>query len=195
MFVITTNGFVLPVFFTMPKKGSPPRPTDAELSVLCALWQLSPSTVRHVQKALGGDEATVYTTVLKTLQIMTEKGLVDRDELARTHVYRPRLSEQGTQRQLVHDLLRHAFGGSVQTLVVQVLPAERATPEELREIRRLLNEMGCKEREGRAPPSCNRPSRHASARPCCTSSGKARSWPSCSSSQPSPGEPDAHGHS
>ena len=133
---------------TMPKKHPLPRPTDSELSILRALWRLGPSTVRSVQEALGGEETTGYTTVLKTLQIMTEKGLVDRDESARTHVYRSRLSEQGTQRQLVHDLLRRAFGGSVQKLVVQALSAERATSEELREIRRLLNEMEGKERKG-----------------------------------------------
>lgn len=130
----------------MPKKRPLPRPTDSELSILRALWRLGPGTVRQVQDVLGGEETTGYTTVLKTLQIMTEKGLVDRDESARTHVYRPRLSEQGTQRQLVHDLLRRAFGGSVQKLVVQALSAERATSEELREIRQLLNEMEGKER-------------------------------------------------
>ena len=124
----------------MPGK-SPPRPTDAELSILRVLWRLGPSTVRRVQEALGGEAVTGYTTVLKTLQIMTEKSLVERDESARTHVYRPRLSEQHTQRQLVRDLLGRAFGGSVQKLVVQALSTERATSGELREIRRLIEGM------------------------------------------------------
>ena len=132
----------------MPRKSPPPpRPTDSELSILGALWQSGPSTVRQVQDALGGEEATGYTTVLKLLQIMTEKGLVDRDESARTHIYRPRLSEQHTQRQLLRDLLGRAFGGSVRQLVVQALSAERATPTELREIRRLLAEMEGKGRK------------------------------------------------
>ena len=132
----------------MPRKSPPPRPTNSELSILRTLWRLGPSTVRQVQEALGGEESTGYTTVLKLLQIMTEKGLVERDESARTHVYRPRASEQHTQRQLVRDLLGRAFGGSVQKLVVQALSAERAKPGELREIRRLLNEMEEKERRG-----------------------------------------------
>jgi BlaI family penicillinase repressor len=125
----------------MPAKVPPPRPTDAELLILRTLWHLGPSTVRQVQDELGGGEVTGYTTVLKMLQIMAEKGLVDRDESARTHIYRTRLSEQHTQRQLLRDLLGRAFGGSVQKLVVQALSAERASPAELREIRRLLEEM------------------------------------------------------
>ncbi len=132
----------------MPRKSPPPRPTDSELSILGALWRLGPSTVRQVQDALGGEKATGYTTVLKFLQIMTDKGLVDRDERARTHVYRPRLSEQHTQRQLLRHLLGRAFGGSVRQLVIQALSAERATADELREIRRLLEEMQGKERKG-----------------------------------------------
>lgn len=81
-----------------------------------------------------------YTTVLKLLQIMIEKGLVLRDESERTHVYRARLSEQQTQRQLVRDLLDRAFDGSAATLVMQALATKRASREELDEIRRLLDE-------------------------------------------------------
>jgi predicted transcriptional regulator len=126
----------------MPGNPAPlRRPTDAELNILRTLWQLGPSTVRQVQDALGGAEANGYTTVLKLLQIMAEKGLVERDETARTHVYRPRLTEQHTQRQLIRDLLGRAFGGSLQKLIVQALSAERASPKELREIRRLIEEI------------------------------------------------------
>lgn len=124
----------------MPEK-LPPRPTDAELNILRALWQLKAGTVRQVQELLGGQEAIGYTTALKFLQIMTDKGLVARDESNRTHIYRPQLSEQTTQRQLLRDLLGRAFGGSVQKLVVQALSTERASAEELGEIRRLLKSM------------------------------------------------------
>ena len=115
-----------------------PRPTDAELAILRVLWQHGACTVRQVHEALSRDRPAAYTTALKMLQIMTEKGLVRRDVSDRTHVYQPRLSEEQTQRQLVRDLLDRAFGGSSSKLVMQALSARRATPEELSEIRRLL---------------------------------------------------------
>jgi predicted transcriptional regulator len=118
----------------------PPRPTDGELSILRVLWRHGPSTVRQVHDVLARERATGYTTVLKILQIMTEKGLVRRDESDRSHVYETRLSEAQTQRQLVRDLLERAFGGSATGLVMQALAARRASPEELAEIRRLLDE-------------------------------------------------------
>ena len=129
-----------------PSPDSTPQPTNLELTILRTLWKLGPSTVRQVQNALGGEAATGYTTVLKMLQIMTGKGLVERDERTRTHVYRALASQQTTQRQLVCDLLKRAFGGSIQQLVVQALSSERATPADLREIRRLLDSM---EKEGK----------------------------------------------
>ena len=89
-----------------------PKPTDAELAILRVLWERGPSTVRQVHELVARDRPAAYTTALKLLQIMTEKGLVDRDERERTHVYRARLSEEQTQRQLVRDLLDRAFGGS-----------------------------------------------------------------------------------
>lgn len=118
-----------------------PRPTDAELAILRVLWREGPSTVRQVQEALSRKSATGYTTVLKLLQIMTQKGLVERDEAQRTHVYRPSLSEGQTQRQLVGDLVDRAFGGSAQKLVMQALAAKPATPDQLAEIRRLIEEL------------------------------------------------------
>ena len=125
-----------------------PRPTDAELAILRILWERGPSTVRHVHEQLARDRPAAYTTALKLLQIMTEKGLVERDERERTHVYTARLSEGQTQRQLVRDLLDRAFGGSASKLVMQALATRRASPGELREIRKIID--GAKhEREAR----------------------------------------------
>ncbi len=117
-----------------------PRPTDAELAILRVLWDRGPSTVRDVLEVLDRQRATGYTTVLKLLQIMADKGLVLRDTRERTHVYRARRTEQRTQRQLVGDLVERAFDGSAARLVMQALAARRATPEELEEIRRLLDQ-------------------------------------------------------
>jgi len=117
-----------------------PRPTDAELSILRILWDRGPSTVRQVHDELARERpAAAYTTALKLLQIMTEKGLVDRDERDRTHIYRARLSEETTQRQLVRDLLDRAFGGSASKLVLQALATRRASAEELRDIRKAID--------------------------------------------------------
>src|SRR5919199_2972681 len=116
-----------------------PKPTDAELAILRVLWQRGPSTVRKVHEVLGRERPTAYTTALKLLQIMTEKGLVERDERDRTHVYRARFTEEQTQRQLVRDLLDRAFGGSASKLVMQALASRRASPDELREIRRAID--------------------------------------------------------
>ena len=118
-----------------------PRPTDAELSILRVLWDRGPSTVRDVHDALSSQQATGYTTVLKLLQIMTEKGLVVRDETQRAHIYEARHSEQKTQRQLLADLVDRAFGGSPTKLVVQALSGRKATSEELSAIRELLDSL------------------------------------------------------
>src|SRR6478609_6252003 len=118
--------------------SKPPRPTDAELAILRILWERGRCTVRQVHEALSRERPAAYTTALKMLQIMTEKGLVRRDETDRTHVYQPKLTEEQTQRQLVRDLVDRAFGGSATKLVMQALSAKRATPEELGEIRKLI---------------------------------------------------------
>jgi predicted transcriptional regulator len=120
-------------------RPSVPRPTDAELAILRVLWERGPSTVRQVHEVLGRDRQAAYTTALKLLQIMTEKGLVERDERDRTHVYRARLGEEQTQRQLVRDLVDRAFGGSAMKLVLQALATRRASPEELRDIRKAID--------------------------------------------------------
>ena len=122
-------------------KDSLPRPTDAELEILKVLWRRGPSTVREVFEALSEARGTGYTTVLKLMQIMADKGLVKRDEGERAHRYEAALAEDETQRQLVGDLLRKAFDGSAKNLVLQALSSERASAEELAEIRRMLDEL------------------------------------------------------
>jgi predicted transcriptional regulator len=119
---------------------TPPRPTDAELAILRVLWDRGPSTVRQVYEVLSAERDLAYTTVLKMLQIMDEKGLVVRDGSGRTHVFQPRLSRDQTQRSLVGDLLDKAFGGSASSLVMQALATRRASREELDAIRKLLED-------------------------------------------------------
>jgi predicted transcriptional regulator len=115
-----------------------PRPTDAELAILRVLWERGPCTVRQVHESLSEARDTGYTTTLKLMQIMAEKGLLTRDESLRTHVYSVRLTQGQTQRQLVSDLMNRAFGGSAAALVMQALNAQAATPEELAEIQQLV---------------------------------------------------------
>ncbi len=118
-----------------------PRPTEAELAILRVLWERGPSTVREVTDALQEARGTGYTTALKLLQIMTEKGLVQRDDSLRAHAYEAVASAETTQRQLVTDLLDRAFGGSARQLVLQALSAKRASRDDLTEIRRMLDEF------------------------------------------------------
>jgi BlaI family transcriptional regulator, penicillinase repressor len=120
---------------------TPPRPTPAELEILRVLWDRGPSTVREVQERLEEERPTGYTTALKLLQIMTDKGLVRRDETARAHVYAARAPEQKTQQQLVRDLLDRAFGGSASELVMQALSGRKTSREELARIRELLDRL------------------------------------------------------
>ena len=123
-----------------------PRPTDAELEILNVLWRHGPATVREVHAALAETRATGYTTVLKLMQIMAEKGLVRRDERQRAHVYTARLAEEQTQRQLVGDLLARAFNGSASKLVMHALASQRASDEELAQIRKMLDEFERREK-------------------------------------------------
>ena len=117
------------------------RPTEGELAILQVLWDSGPQSVRDIQRVLNQNKPTGYTTVLKLIQIMTEKGLVERDESVRPQIYRARYSQQHTQRQLVRDLMQRAFGGSVKALVLQALAGRRSTPEELAEMERLLEKF------------------------------------------------------
>lgn len=116
----------------------PPRPTEAELAILAVLWNRGPQSVRDVHRVLQQTKPTGYTTVLKLMQIMTEKGLVERNESVRPQIYRARYSQTHTQRQLVRDLMQRAFGGSVRALVLQALAGKKSTPEELEAMEKLL---------------------------------------------------------
>ena len=122
-----------------------PRPTEAELELLRVLWERGPSTVRQVHEALSQKD-TGYTTTLKILQKMLDKGLLRRDESQRSHVYTAVGKAEETQRQLVRHLLRRAFGGAAGKLVVQALSEEKVSTEELAEIRRVLDELESRNR-------------------------------------------------
>jgi len=125
------------------KPKDPPRPTEAELEILTVLWSRGPSTVRDVHEAIeakAGRKPTQYTTVLKMLQIMVEKRLVERNEEARAHVYQASRPREWTQRQIAGDLLERAFGGSAKSLVVGALSARKTSKQELAEIRKLLDD-------------------------------------------------------
>ena len=117
------------------------RPTDRELTILRILWDNGPSTVRQVNEAMSQDEDTGYTTTLKLMQIMAEKGLLLRDDSQFKHVYRPALTEEKAQKQLVGDLLDRAFSGSAEKLVMRALSAKKVSVKELASIKKLLDEL------------------------------------------------------
>jgi predicted transcriptional regulator len=125
-----------------------PRPTDGELEILRVLWRTGPATVRDVHDQLARSKPSIgYTTVLKLLQILADKGLVNRDETSKAHIYRARIAQDQTQQQLVGDLLERVFGGSASRLVMQALSTKKASPQEIAEIRQMLDNYG---REGEA---------------------------------------------
>jgi BlaI family transcriptional regulator, penicillinase repressor len=119
---------------------NPPLPTDAELEILNVLWERGASTVRDVHEAIAQRKPTQYTTVLKMLQIMSEKRLVRRDEKQRAHIYEAAQPREWTQRQLAGDLLQRAFNGSAKGLMLGALSSRKASKEELAELRRFLEE-------------------------------------------------------
>src|SRR5580692_5141879 len=119
---------------------SPPKPTAAELELLTVLWSLGPSTVREIHETLNRRKPAQYSTVLKFLQIMAEKGLVRRNEEQRAHVYEAARTREWTQRQLAGDLLQRAFDGSARSLMMGALSACKASKTELAEMRKLLDE-------------------------------------------------------
>ena len=123
-----------------PKPNDPPRPTDAELEILTVLWSRGSATVREVHEIITSRRPAQYTTVLKLLQVMAEKGLVKRDEDQRAHVYRASRPAEWTQRQLAGDLLRRAFDGSAKSLILGVLSTGKTSRRELDEIRKMLSE-------------------------------------------------------
>jgi BlaI family transcriptional regulator, penicillinase repressor len=118
-----------------------PLPTDAELAILAVLWRQGPCTVREVHEALHPSQGTGYTTVLKLMQLMAQKGLVARDESQRSHVYRASNAEAQTQKRLLGDLMERAFSGSASQLVLRALSVKRTSPEELEQIRSLLDQL------------------------------------------------------
>src|SRR5258708_29850190 len=119
-----------------PMKPLRRKPTDAELGILRVVWSRGPSTVRQIAEQMGREAG--YTTILKLLQIMTEKRLVARDESSRTHIYQAAYTQDQTERQLVADLLDRVFDGSAAKLVLQALASNKASPEELEEIKKLI---------------------------------------------------------
>jgi len=123
-----------------PSKAAPPRPTQTELEILRVLWQRGPSSVREVHQIMLETRGAGYTTVLKLMQLMARKGLVVRDERERTHVYRAALAQEQTQRQLLTDLLDRAFDGSASQLILQALASKRTSPDEMEEIRKMLDQ-------------------------------------------------------
>jgi BlaI family penicillinase repressor len=125
-----------------------PHPTDAELDILAVLWHLGPSTVRAVHQALG--KSSGYTTTLKQMQVMTEKGLLVRDDRARSHIYRARAPKEQTRQQVAADLLRRCFAGSAKDLLLGALAAEPASEEELAEIQRVLKDLEKNKAAGRS---------------------------------------------
>jgi predicted transcriptional regulator len=122
-------------------RSKSPRPTDRELSILRILWDKGPSTVRQVNEVTNEHRNTGYTTTLKLMQIMTDKGLLLRDDSQFKHVYRPALSEEKAQKQLVGDLLDRAFCGSAEKLVMRALSAKKVSAKELARIRKMLDEF------------------------------------------------------
>lgn len=125
-----------------------PRPTDAELEILRVLWVRGPSTVRQIHEDLRSEKDTVYTTTLKLVQNMTDKGLLLRDDAQRSHVFTAACQPEKTQRQLVRDLIARAFRGTPGKLVLQALTEEEIRAEDMAEIRRLLDELEAKRKKG-----------------------------------------------
>lgn len=114
------------------------KPTEAELDILNVLWRRETATVREVYEALSQDKTMGYTTVLKMMQIMDEKGLVERDTQSKAHVYRARLEQKEAQKNYVANLLDKVFGGSAKQLVLQALESQPASREDMKEIREML---------------------------------------------------------
>jgi predicted transcriptional regulator len=120
--------------------GKPPRPTDAELEILTVLWSIGPATVRDVYNAIVRRRPAQYSTILKFMQIMADKGLVRRNEAQRAHIYEAARPREWTQQQLAGHLLERAFGGSAKALLIGALSAHKATKQELAEMWKILDE-------------------------------------------------------
>ena len=128
----------------MAAKRTTPLPSDGEVDILSILWQRGPATVRQVHDALHNGNG--YTTTLKQMQLMTEKGLLTRSEQFGAHVYEPGIPKERTQAQIAGNLMQRVFGGSAESLVLGALSAQRTSDEEIRNIRRMLDEFETKKR-------------------------------------------------
>ena len=124
----------------MRRNSSPPKPTDSELRILNILWNRGSGTIRAVHEELQAEKTSQYTTTLKLMQIMTEKGLLERQEIDRVHIYRPCNSREKTQRQLAGHLMKSAFGGSARNLLMGALGAKPVSRKELLELRQFLDD-------------------------------------------------------
>jgi BlaI family penicillinase repressor len=124
----------------MPRTPSS-QPTEVELQILRILWEQGPSTARQIHNRLSDDRATNYSTTVKMLSVMLEKGLVRRDETVRPQIFRPAATQQRTQQRMLGDLIQKVYNGSAGSLVLQALAAQKASPDELAEIRRVLDEI------------------------------------------------------
>ncbi|MGH7135129.1 MAG: BlaI/MecI/CopY family transcriptional regulator [Pirellulales bacterium] len=124
----------------MPRRSSP-QPTEVEMQILGILWELGPSPVREIHRRLEEAKGTSYSTTVKMLAVMLDKGLVTRDEDAQPHIYKASLTRDGAGKRLVRDLIDKVYNGSAHSLVLQALSTKRATQEERDEIRRLLDKM------------------------------------------------------
>ena len=117
-----------------------PQPTDVEMEILNVLWEQGPSTVREIHDALAATRETGYSTTLKMVQVMREKGLVNRDKSVRPQIYRPALSQEETQSAMLDQLANKAFGGSVERLVLSLLSSDRLSPDELKQLQRMIRQ-------------------------------------------------------
>jgi predicted transcriptional regulator len=124
----------------MPRPPST-QPTEVELQILRILWELGPSPVREIHARLEADKGTNYSTTVKMLSVMLEKGLVTRDEQARPHVYRAAVTQERARKKMLHELIDKLYDGSASSLVMHALSSQKASAEELNEIRRLINEL------------------------------------------------------
>ena len=117
------------------------QPTERELTILQILWKNGPSTVRQVNEGMNADRSTGYTTTLKLMQIMAEKGILIRDDSQFKHIYKAAISEERTQKQLVGNLLEQAFSGSAEKLVMRALSAKKVSADELAKIKKMINKL------------------------------------------------------
>ena len=124
----------------MPRKRSS-NPTEVELQILGVLWARGPSTVREVHNALEDDRDTGYSTTLKMMQIMTEKGLLFKDDSQRPQVYRPAISQEQAQMQFVDDLIQRVFGGAADKLILRAINSRHVSAKDVEQIRKLLSKL------------------------------------------------------